>query len=450
MSANPLSVTRRDVAVARAVERQEPPGTPVHEPRSMRLSLGSRPVQAGVVSGAFAPLQRTARRAQSPGIVPTARASTAPTAWERAEAVVNGRGSHSTRMSAQPVFHPGISAPQSPSSVEVRPRAGSYVAEPPARPEETRQTASFTALPMYKWTSQPLRLQTVAGAYTQGGHKTRVPGHRNQDSHLIVQLGAGVMLAAVLDGHGANGHLVSGYVCEIFERYAPHFAAVPSSELPDAFLKVFSLAQEGLEKEGLAEMAGTTATLALINANAGTITVAHVGDSTLAVFVGFTVSFRTKDHIVDDDVVRYVSARGGEVKASTFDGVTARRIYQAGEDGAGLAMSRALGHTELQPLILTVPEVSHAQFGAGCTLVVASDGIWEKMAPEAVAEIIASAPPTMSNVQAGNLARTLVTEAGRRWPTPPAGDVDDITAIVVRAVPESSGGSLTAPIANSR
>jgi serine/threonine protein phosphatase PrpC len=228
----------------------------------------------------------------------------------------------------------------------------------------------------------------------------------------------------------------------VFERFANSLALLSENDLAEGFVKVFNLAQESLEREGLADMAGTTATVALIDANSGILTAAHVGDSTLAVFVGYSVSFKTKDHVVDDEAERFVRSRGGDVRSSTFDGVTAKRIYHKGEDSAGLGMSRALGHTELQPLVVNTPEVATAQFSPGSTLVIASDGIWEKMPPEMVAEVIAASPPTMSSGQASNLAKTLVAEARRRW----HGDIDDITAVVVRAVPDISGGSLSAPV----
>merc|ERR1719181_2363216 len=251
---------------------------------------------------------------------------------------------------------------------------------------------------MYQWRgagaaasrAQGLRMRAVSGAHSQAGHKMRAPGCPNQDCQLVVPLSPGVLLAAVFDGHGAHGHLVSQFVRGVFERFANTLALLPETELPEGFAKVFSLAQESLEREGLAEMAGTTATAALINANSGTLTVGHVGDSTLAVYVGKSVSFKTKDHVVDAEAERYVRARGGDVRSSTFDGATAKRIYHAGEDSAGLGMSRALGHTELQPLIQNQPEVSSAQFSPGSILVIASDGIWEKIPPEALAEIIAA------------------------------------------------------------
>lgn len=325
-------------------------------------------------------------------------------------------------------------------------KTGSYVAERPAT-QDTRQTASFTAMPAYKWGAAAdrrqagLRMRAVSGAHSQVGHKMRAPGQQNQDCSLLVPLSPGVLLAAVFDGHGAHGHVVSQFVRGVFERFANSLALLPESELAEGFVKVFNLAQESLEREGLADMAGTTGTVALINANSGSVTVAHVGDSTLAVFVGKVVTFKTKDHVVDDEAERYVNARGGDVRASTFDGVTAKRIYHKGEDSAGLGMARALGHTELVPLVINTPEVSTGQFSPGAILVIASDGIWEKIPPEALAEILAAQPPTMTSAQAGSLARTLVAEARQRW----HGDIDDITAVVVRAVPDVSGGSLTAP-----
>jgi serine/threonine protein phosphatase PrpC len=235
--------------------------------------------------------------------------------------------------------------------------------------------------------------------------------------------------------------LVSQCVRGVFERFANSLALLPESDLEEGLTKVFKLAQESLEREGLAEMAGTTATVALIDANSEVLTVAHVGDSTLCVFDGNSVSFKTKDHVVDDEAEDFVRANGGVVKEVTFDGVTARRIYHKGEDRTGLGMSRALGHTELQPLVVHAPEVSSVSFGPGSTLVIASDGIWEKMPPEMVAEVISANPPMTTSGQATNLSRKLVAEARKKW----HGNIDDITAVVVRAMPDISGGSLTAP-----
>jgi len=285
------------------------------------------------------------------------------------------------------------------------------------------------------------RMQAVSGAHSHVGHKLRAPGQPNQDCHLVVPLSPGLLLAAVFDGHGAHGHLVSQFVRGVFERFANSLALLPESELAEGFSKVFGLAQESLEREGLADMAGTTATVALINANAGMLSVAHVGDSTLAVYVGRAVSFKTKDHVVDAEAEAWVRSRGGDIRSSTFDGITAKRIYHKCEDSAGLGMSRALGHTELMPLLRMDPEVASAQFSPGSTLVIASDGIWEKIPPEALADILVAQPTTMSNAQAGSLAKTLVAEARKRW----HGDIDDITAVVVRAVPDGDSASLTPP-----
>jgi len=258
-------------------------------------------------------------------------------------------------------------------------------------------------------------------------------------------LSPGVLLAAVFDGHGAHGHVVSQFVRGVFERFANTLALLPEAELEDGLAKVFTLAQESLEREGLAYMAGTTATVALVDANAGKLTVAHVGDSTLAVFAGKSVTFKTKDHVIDAEAEIFVRARGGEVRSSTFDGVTAKRIYHKGEDSAGLGMSHALGHTELQPIVINTAEVSCAQVSPGSLLVIASDGIWEKISPAELAEMVSQQSSIMTSSQATSLARTLVAEARKRW----HGDIDDITAVVIRAVPDINGDSLTVPSGSS-
>lgn len=290
---------------------------------------------------------------------------------------------------------------------------------------------------------QPPPQHLLAGAATRQGHKAALPGCQNQDVHLVLPLGRGLLLAAVFDGHGRTGHLASRRVREVFEQRAPCLvAAAATSMLPGAFADIFAAAHAALVGERLASMAGTTATAALVNLSAGRVTVAHVGDSTAVLAVAGKVAFVSADHKVDDEAVRRIAHMGGEVRTLGASGVHARRLFAKGSMQPGIAMSRALGDEEAQALGLrSDPDIVEVPLPPGFTLIVASDGVWDKLAPEAVMEHV----ETRKHAGSGRLtaerlqlvATSVVSEARLRWPaTPIDGDIDDITAIVVTVASE--------------
>lgn len=284
-------------------------------------------------------------------------------------------------------------------------------------------------------------MRLLSGAATRQGHKAALPGCQNQDVHLVVPLGRpGLLLAAVFDGHGRTGHLASRRVREIFQQRAPALAAAAAastSTLPRAFADLFASAHAALLREGLASMAGTTATAALVNLQSRRLTVAHVGDSTAVLAArGGKVAFASVDHKVDDAAARRAARMGGEVRELGHGGVCARRIFAKGSMQPGIAMARALGDEEAQALGLrSDPEVCEVPLPPGFTLVIASDGVWEKMSPEVVVQHLEArtrAPVTSDRLQL--LATSVVSEARLRWPATPAeGDIDDITAVVITA-----------------
>jgi serine/threonine protein phosphatase PrpC len=242
------------------------------------------------------------------------------------------------------------------------------------------------------------------------------------------------MLIAVFDGHGREGHLAAARVRTVVMHWVPRLTALASQPelLQEPLETLFAEAHETLEREGLAHYAGTTATVAVVDLNGGMATVAHVGDSTLVVMSDSKVDAATVDHRVDRFVERRVLAHGGEVRTSGSDSV--RRIYAPGSDFPGLSMARALGDSEAQCLgARCQPEISHLRFRSGSTLVVASDGVWDVVpAADAATQLAQIGGQQGFAVQnAGTLAQALVAEARRRYAD--GGDVDDITAVVVRA-----------------
>lgn len=279
--------------------------------------------------------------------------------------------------------------------------------------------------------SRPQRL--VACSATLKGYKQRSPECPNQDSKLVMDLGSGRLLAAIFDGHGQNGHVVSNRGREVFEQHAQRLAAASPQDMGRVLAAGFADAQQVVMRENLAMLSGSTATVALIDIVAKRATVASVGDSKLVVATAEGVAFETSDHRIDDTSAATIAKHGGEVRV--VDG--AKRIFLRGEDFPGLAMSRSLGDAEAASVGLSsVPDVQEVPLAPGWVVVLASDGVWDMLSAKAVAAGLFS-PSKPPNEE---LAGALVGEARRRWDVhPTATHVDDITAVVVCQAADTDG-----------
>eukprot|EP00434_Breviolum_minutum_P039883 symbB.v1.2.035425.t1/scaffold4767.1/size38012/2 len=96
------------------------------------------------------------------------------------------------------------------------------------------------------------------GSDTLTGKKRCMEDWMNQDSSLVVPLGPNKLLVGVFDGHGEQGQQVSASVGKLFAHFAEDLeklteAAPMEQVLPRQFANLFSLAQDGLRRGGLAE-----------------------------------------------------------------------------------------------------------------------------------------------------------------------------------------------------
>ncbi|CAJ1355042.1 unnamed protein product, partial [Effrenium voratum] len=180
-----------------------------------------------------------------------------------------------------------------------------------------------------------------AGADSLAGKKGHFPDWINQDATLVMPLGSDRVLAGVFDGHGEQGHEIAKSVAQLFEHFAKDLPE--ESQLPRHIAKLFAMAQDGLQRGGLAEWSGTTATLALVDAKEGRVLCAYVGDSRMIICHNQVVLFETTDHDVDEETERRVASAGGEVRRMLVSGIDARRVFLKGCEVPGLSMSRALG-----------------------------------------------------------------------------------------------------------
>lgn len=276
------------------------------------------------------------------------------------------------------------------------------------------------------------------GACTRQGTK----GNHNQDTYLVIPFGKTRMLAAVFDGHGLYGHIAAHRARDVFANEAKRLIPDSSVELYEndarsILLQLFEAARVAIinerDAQGLpmAWYSGTTATAAIVDTGSGKLAVAHVGDSSLVLFGNSTVQFRTRDHVVDEAAELRVRACGGEVRTATVCGITARRIFGKGTGMPGLMMDRSLGDLYAHQLgLLHTPEISSGIcFTPGSTLIVASDGIWEERPADSALACIA--PFSDAQQAASTLVET--TRAAYK-----SNVIDDITAVVVMAVPSCS------------
>eukprot|EP00442_Polarella_glacialis_P050535 CAMPEP_0115113676 /NCGR_PEP_ID=MMETSP0227-20121206/41539_1 /TAXON_ID=89957 /ORGANISM="Polarella glacialis, Strain CCMP 1383" /LENGTH=152 /DNA_ID=CAMNT_0002513803 /DNA_START=11 /DNA_END=469 /DNA_ORIENTATION=- len=123
----------------------------------------------------------------------------------------------------------------------------------------------------------------------------------------------------------------------------------------------------------------------------------------------------------------------------TVSGIDAQRVFFAGFDAPGLSMSRALGDLQAASIgVLSEPTINTCvELQTGSAVIVASDGVWEKVTPEEAAAITSAAlalEQGSENSGPSLAAHALAAEARSRW-VQDGGDIDDITVVVVHMAP---------------
>mmetsp|Transcript_20982 Transcript_20982/g.38070 ORF Transcript_20982/g.38070 Transcript_20982/m.38070 type:complete len:388 (+) Transcript_20982:43-1206(+) len=266
------------------------------------------------------------------------------------------------------------------------------------------------------------------------------PESPNQDSWAVVRLDGNFSIYGVYDGHGQKGHDVSNFVKENLPKLIIKDQRFKTDDQPkmllDAFKKVQGLVGTADRMKKLsAQLAGTTATVAIQDHQKNKLTIAHVADST-AVMARWADSTKkqikgiqlTRDHKPDlkDEKAR-IEKNGGRV---VFDGYANHRVYAKNARYPGLNMSRCLGdllgHQDCG--ISCEPEVKEMDVDPlDHILLLCSDGVWEFVTPQEAAELVAEFPAA----KAMSAAEKLAKEAWDRWIREEGGAVvDDITVVL--------------------
>jgi len=287
-----------------------------------------------------------------------------------------------------------------------------------------------------------LLLEDVGVGYTcRKGLKPESP---NQDDFFVLKVDDWSMYG-VFDGHGPYGHAVSAFVHRTLPFLIvsdPDFFTDLHACLKRAFHAcnhLIALASEEMERSLSPEddkywdcmLSGTTCTIVVARENE--ITVAHVGDSRVIAGVDhggkkLEVVELSQDHKPQHSVERKrIHSSGGEVKK--LEGDIPYRVFCKGRHYPGLAMSRALGDVLAQsvgvscdPDISTYKRTKHDKF-----IVVASDGIWEFLSSQEVADMVNKQGFSGCQKSADNCS----IEAWKRWLKEEGNVVDDITCLTI-------------------
>mmetsp|Transcript_15999 Transcript_15999/g.36639 ORF Transcript_15999/g.36639 Transcript_15999/m.36639 type:complete len:460 (-) Transcript_15999:74-1453(-) len=227
----------------------------------------------------------------------------------------------------------------------------------------------------------------------------------NQDNfsmlqaHLAARGPHRLTVLSVLDGHGDNGHWVSEKLSQVLPSFVLHalreydLQSGVEPDMPQVFHTAFENAHLELEAFAIQHeldlrKSGSCAVVAVrLPGGDDTLHCAWVGDSQVAVIgKDGRTNFVSWEHDISGKEGERVAAAGGMIvdKGPGLGGAPLLRIYRRGDDGPGLAISRAFGDWSASDLGVTwEPDYAKARLEPGCTVVLGSDGLWDCLkAPE--------------------------------------------------------------------
>jgi len=256
-------------------------------------------------------------------------------------------------------------------------------------------------------------------------------------------------LFCVYDGHGKCGTEVSMQVLqsihyELDKRCATELRADPEATLIHAFHSVQAQLQACAAQEELlvdARDSGACAVVAYLHERM--LWVAGAGDCTAVVGVqndkgGARAVTLSTDHKADraSEKARIVASGGGVRDAIYIEGqlyAPARLFEDINKPrlGPGLAISRSIGDLNaMRAGLIATPDVQHRELADGDSfLILASDGVWEFIEPQAAVDIVE--PYFRKGKRAFDACKMLIAKAAIQWQQNEGSYRDDITAIVV-------------------
>jgi serine/threonine protein phosphatase PrpC len=285
-------------------------------------------------------------------------------------------------------------------------------------------------------------------SYSQAGKGEDGFTKVNQDSFLVLQNQYNMKdfnIFSVMDGHGVNGHLVSRFVTKFFTSFFKNNKKMNSNKNEDEvyyrlkkndsdiLTRAFRHAERDIAKNSDidANFSGTTCVMVL-----------QVGEKILCANVGDSRAIMVKENnkIIplsidqkpdDPEETKRIVENGGEISQFEEDGEKSGpfRVWKKGEEYPGIAMSRSIGDFIATTLgVVPVPKFLDEKIDSDTKfIVVASDGVWEFLDNQKVAEIVM---PFYKKNDPDGACKALIKESTDWWNQEDV-VVDDITTIVV-------------------
>lgn len=332
--------------------------------------------------------------------------------------------------------------------------------------KELKKSNSFRSLNSKK----QIKIKYQSFALSQAGKKENQVPKENQDSYIIMDNVldlSNYYIYGVMDGHGANGHLVSQYIVsklhEFFQNssnYFPRKKKRRGSEQDTSLTaiteeKIINVLQHNkyeliqkfikdtnndLENEKF-DVHFSGSTCVLIFKIGDRLIISNVGDSR-AILVRQNSSYikqvwevesLTNDHKPDTPFEKErIENSGGLVEQckdeqGTVGGIF--RVWEKGEDYPGIAMSRSIGDSVAKKIgVICESEISLKYIDQSFRfIVIGSDGIWDFIDNNEVMNIV---KPFYEKNDCEGACKELVKKATEQWMTQEE-VIDDITVIVI-------------------
>ena len=287
------------------------------------------------------------------------------------------------------------------------------------------------------------------GSFSQAGKGEDGFTKVNQDSFLVLETEYNLKdfnIFCVMDGHGVNGHLVSRYVMKYINLFFKNNKKMNSSNNNEDAVyyrlkkgdchilkRLFRHAERDLDKKSAidANFSGTTCVMVLQIGER--ILCSNIGDSrAIMVKTGNVIVPLSIDQKPNDpEESKRIIQNGGEISQYEEDGEKSGpyRVWKKGEVYPGIAMSRSVGDFVATTLgVIPEPKFIEEKIDSDCKfIVIASDGVWEFLENERVAEIVW---PYYKNDDPDGACKALIKESTEWWNKEDI-VVDDITVVIV-------------------
>ena len=288
------------------------------------------------------------------------------------------------------------------------------------------------------------------GSYSQAGKGEDGFTKVNQDSFLVLQNEYNLKdfnIFSVLDGHGVNGHLVSLFVTKYFTSFFKNNKKMNASNSNedavyyrlkkneyDILKRAFRHAERDLGKNEDIDANFSGTTCVMVFQIGERLICANVGDSRAIIVKGINndVTPLSIDQKPDDPIEsQRIIENGGEISQFEEDGEKSGpfRVWKKGEVYPGIAMSRSIGDFIATTLgVIPEPKFIEDKIDNETKfIVIASDGVWEFLDNNKVAEIVL---PFYKKNDPDGACKALIKESTEWWNKEDI-VVDDITCIVV-------------------